>query len=72
LVVAVPEQYFNVPPSILTTLHGVRSRIPGIEIAHEIDRLRRWGGTIEINRLGGWSGDKRFGAMIKHNGYNWQ
>jgi len=72
LVVAVAERYFNVPPSILTTLHGVRSRIPGIEIAQEIDRLRRWGGTIEIDRLGGSSGDKRFGATIKQSGYNWQ
>jgi hypothetical protein len=71
-VVAVPEQYFNEPPSILTPSHGMRSRIPGIEIAREIDRLRRWGGTIEIDRLDGSFGDKRFGAAIKHSGYNWQ
>ena len=70
LVVAMPEQHFNEPPSIHTTSHGVRIRIPGIEIAHEIDRLCRWGGTIEINRLDGSSGDKRFGATIKHSGYN--
>ena len=72
LVVAVPEQHFNEPPSILTTSHGMRSRIPGIEIAHEIDRLCRWGDTIEIDRLGGSSGDKRFGAAIKHSSYNGQ
>ena len=72
LVVTVPEQHFYEPPSIHTTSHGVRIRIPGIEIAHEIDRLRRWGDTIEIDRLGGSSGDKRFDATVKHSGYNWQ
>ena len=50
--VAVGELRLDEPPAILTASHGMRSRIPPIEIAYHINRLRRRGRTIKINRLG--------------------
>jgi hypothetical protein len=72
LVVAVPQQHFDVPPSILTTAHGVGSWIPRIEIAHQINRLCRRGDAIEIDRLDRSFCHKRVGAaFIKHSLHNW-
>jgi hypothetical protein len=45
----------------------MRSRIPPIEIAHQINRLRRRGGTIEIYRLGrSFCRIRIGGALVKH------
>jgi hypothetical protein len=55
LVVAMREQHFDEPPTILTAAHRMRSGIPPVEIADQINRLRRWRGTIEIDRLGCFS-----------------
>jgi hypothetical protein len=52
LVVAVGELQLNEPPAILTASHGMSIRIPPVEIAYHINRLRIRGRTMEIDRLG--------------------
>jgi hypothetical protein len=72
-VVAVPELDLDKPPAIYTAAHGMRSRIPPIEIAHQINRLRRRGGTIEIDRLCHSSCRIRIGvALVKYSVHLWK
>jgi hypothetical protein len=67
LMVTVGELHLNEPPAILTASHGMRSRIPPIEIACHINRLRRRGLTIEIDRLGHSFCRIRIGyILVKH------
>jgi hypothetical protein len=40
-VIPVPKLHFDKPPAIHAAAHGMRSWIPSIEIAHQINRLRR-------------------------------
>src|SRR5271154_2875658 len=68
LMVTVGELHLNEPPAILTVSHGMRSRIPPIEIAYHINRFRRRSRTMEIDRLGHsfcriWIG----GALFKYS-----
>src|SRR5580692_8332333 len=45
------ELHLDGPRAIHAAAHGMGSRIPPIEITHNINRLRQRGGTIEIDRL---------------------
>jgi len=70
LVVAMRELHFDEPTTIYASSHGVRSWIPPIEIAHQINRSCRRSGTIEIDRLGRVSCRIRIGgALVKHSVY---
>lgn len=50
--VAVRELHVNELPAIHMLAHRVGLRIPAVEIAHKINRVRRRGGTMKIDGLG--------------------
>ena len=66
--VAVRELHLDEPPTIHAAAHGMRSGIPIIEIANQINGLRGRSGTIEIDRLRAFSCQIRIGgAFVKHS-----
>jgi hypothetical protein len=73
LMVTVGEWHLDIPPAILAASHGMRSRIPPIEIACHINRLRRRRRTIEIDGLGHPFCRIRIGyILVKHGMHQWK
>jgi hypothetical protein len=66
--VAVRELDLDEPPAIHTAAHGMRSGVPRIEIAYQVNGLRRRCGTIEIDRFCTvFCGIPIGGAFVKHS-----
>ena len=66
--VAMRELHLDEPPTIHSAEHGMRSGIPSIEIAYQINRLRGRSGTIEIDWLRALFCQIRIGgAFVKHS-----
>jgi hypothetical protein len=67
-VMAVRELHFDKPTSVHAAAHGVRSWIPPVEIAHQINRTCGRSGTIEIDRLGRFSCRIQIGGSLLEHG----
>jgi hypothetical protein len=66
--VAVRELDLDEPPAIHTAAHGMRSGVPRVEIAYQVNGLRRRCSTIEIDLFCAvFCRIPIGGAFVKHN-----
>ena len=69
LVVPMRKRDLEEPPTVHSMLHRMRSRVPAIEIAHEMNRFCIRSRAIEINRLE-HAAHARFDKRSIHN-FTW-